>query len=108
MRRLLAIVPNFALLSLALAGVSLTSLACYGGHSDPVYTDRLPARNLRSCGPEDIVVYEPDGSREGEIACPARPRTPSEITEARAYLLETATPGYTMMEQGPELAIQRL
>jgi hypothetical protein len=31
-----------------------------------------------------------------------------EIAEARAYLLETASPGYTMTLQGPELAISRL
>jgi hypothetical protein len=30
------------------------------------------------------------------------------VAEARAYLLETASPGYTMTEQGPELAIERL
>jgi hypothetical protein len=97
MRRLLATVPNFALLSLALAGVSLTSLTCYGGHSESVHAD-FSARNLRSCGPEDIVVYESDESPGGEAACLARPRTPAEVAEAREYLLETASPGYTMVE----------
>ena len=31
-----------------------------------------------------------------------------ESAEARAYLIETAKPGYTMTRQGPELAIERL
>ena len=31
-----------------------------------------------------------------------------ETARARAYLIETATPGYTMMRQGPERAIGRL
>jgi hypothetical protein len=105
MRRLLATVSNFALLSLSLAGMALIAPAGYGGHSSPVQADRLPAGNL--CGPEDIVVYEQNESK-GEMACPVRPRTPAEVAQARAYLLGTASPGYTMMEQGPELAIERL
>jgi len=31
-----------------------------------------------------------------------------ELTEARAYLVETASPGYTMTRQGPGLAVERL
>jgi hypothetical protein len=34
--------------------------------------------------------------------------TAAEVVEARAYVLETAQPGYTMTRQGPELAIERL
>ena len=33
---------------------------------------------------------------------------PWQKSEARAYLLETASPGYTMTLQGPEVAISRL
>ena len=36
------------------------------------------------------------------------PRTEAEIAEARAYLIETASPGYTMTLQTPEVAIGRL
>ena len=67
----------------------------------------MPAENLRSCGPEDIVVFEQSESK-GETACAVRPRTPTEVAESRAYLVETASPGYTMTLQGPELAIERL
>jgi hypothetical protein len=105
MRRLLATVSNFALLPLSLAGMALISSACYGGRSSPVQFDQSPAGTL--CGPEDVVVYEQDQSK-GDVACLVRPRTPEEVAEARAYLLETSSPGYTMMEQGPELAIERL
>jgi hypothetical protein len=105
MRRLLAAAVKFAVLPLSLAGMALISPACYGGPSSPVQADRSPAGNL--CGPGDIVVYEQNQSK-GDVACPVRPRTLEELAEARAYLLETSSPGYTMMEQGPELAIERL
>jgi hypothetical protein len=35
-------------------------------------------------------------------------RTAAEVAEARAYLIETASPGYTMTLQGPEVAIGRV
>src|SRR5262249_25315469 len=47
-------------------------------------------------------------SRDSEPSCGDTPRTPAEVAEARAYLVETASPGYTMTLQGPELAIGRL
>lgn len=43
-----------------------------------------------------------------EPACGVTARTPAEIEQARAYLIETASPGYTMTLQGAELAIGRL
>ena len=107
MRRSLATVSNFALLSLSLAGATVIPLACYGGNSEPDRVDRLATENLRSCGPEGIIVYE-QSEAKGDIACAVRPRTPTEVAEARAYLVETASPGYTMTLQGPELAIERL
>src|SRR5437879_10005677 len=36
------------------------------------------------------------------------PRSSTELTEARSYLIQTASPGYTMAKQGSELAIERL
>src|SRR5215510_6311799 len=47
-------------------------------------------------------------SPDSEPGCGDTPRTPAEVAEARAYLVETASPGYTMTLQGPELAIGRL
>jgi len=43
-----------------------------------------------------------------DVSCLMSPRPADELAKARAYLVETATPGYTMMRQGPELAIERL
>jgi hypothetical protein len=40
--------------------------------------------------------------------CPEHATEADETARARAYLIETATPGYTMTRQGPELAIGRL
>jgi hypothetical protein len=43
-----------------------------------------------------------------ELPCPVHRDVSVELAEARAYLVETASPGYTMTRQGPELAIERL
>ncbi len=43
-----------------------------------------------------------------ETDCEARARSSEEIEQARAYVIETASPGYTMSLQGPELAVGRL
>ena len=43
-----------------------------------------------------------------EGMCPEHATEADETARARAYLIETATPGYTMTRQGPECAIERL
>jgi hypothetical protein len=60
------------------------------------------------CNPEDIAVHAPQPSSTSERPCPADTREPDETARARAYLIATATPGYTMTRQGPERAIERL
>jgi hypothetical protein len=51
-----------------------------------------------------VIVFTPS-----ELNVPSQaPGTPVYLTEARAYVVETATPGYTMTLQGAELAIGRL
>jgi hypothetical protein len=60
------------------------------------------------CNPEDIAVYAPQPSSTTERPCPAHTREAGETARARAYLIATATPGYTMTRQGPERAIERL
>ena len=52
-------------------------------------------------------MYQPDQSPVIVVPSP-HPRTFTEIADARAYLVETANPGYTMTRQGPDLAIGRL
>jgi hypothetical protein len=60
-----------------------------------------------ACGSNELALHEP--SPDSEPGCATAQRTPEEkIAEARAYLTETATPGYTMTLQGAELAIGRL
>ena len=60
------------------------------------------------CAANDTVVYQPNPSTGSEPACPTAARTAAEIADARAYLIETASPGFTMTLQGAELAIGRL
>ena len=60
------------------------------------------------CAANDTVVYQPNPSTGSEPACPTPARTAAEIADARAYLIETASPGFTMTLQGAELAIGRL
>jgi hypothetical protein len=54
-----------------------------------------------ACGSQDAPSAD-------DPACTAATTTPDEIAQARAYLVETASPGYTMTLQGPEVAIGRL
>ena len=61
-----------------------------------------------SCDSEGIIVYSPQPPSESGNPCPAHARQVNETARARAYLIETATPGYTMTRQGPERAIGRL
>jgi hypothetical protein len=68
-----------------------------------------------ACDLDDIVAHpsDPSAPSASEAPCAETPsdeatKTLAEITEARAYLVETASPGYTMTLQGPEVAIRRL
>src|SRR5947209_8310592 len=65
----------------------------------------------------EAKAFEPDAVIAGEDAricedsdfrCEPSPRTMEEIAQARAYVVETAEPGYTMTLQGTDLAIGRL
>ena len=60
------------------------------------------------CAANDTVVYQPTPSTGSEPGCATPARTAAEIADARAYLIETASPGFTMTLQGAELAIGRL
>ena len=87
------------------------SVAPFAGH--PVLADSVESAPVRSgsgdpgCGPDDIVVG-PNPSASSESAYPERSKETDETARARAYLIGTATPGYTMTRQGPERAIGRL
>jgi hypothetical protein len=94
---------------------ALTMLAAFASRfpgqrvlADPVEPVTLErAEGLQAiCNSEDIVVY---GSQPPSASpCPVNAKDAGETARARAYLIATATPGYTMMRQGPERAIGRL
>ncbi len=54
------------------------------------------------------LLYKPNKLRGDDRSCLTHPRSSTELTEARSYLIQTASPGYTMAKQGSELAIERL
>jgi hypothetical protein len=111
MRRFLANMTNVeAPLAGALLGASLLNpLAAHetlSGSAEPVALEaEAPAPG---CCSAKVAVYQPDPSSPFEVPSAAHLRTLAEPAEARAYLVETANPGYTMTRQGPELAIERL
>jgi hypothetical protein len=95
-------------------GAVLSAFATpFGGQwvfADPVEPGTVEAGLDTSalCNSEDIVVYAPQAPSTSERLCPAQTREAGETARARAYLIATATPGYTMTRQGPERAIDRL
>lgn len=107
MRRLLATMPNCAPALLALFVIPLSPDTALSDSLGPgTAAPATPA--ALACTSNDVVVYEPDPSPGSEPACAAPARTTAEVAEARAYVIETASPGFTMTLQGAELAIGRL
>ena len=105
MRQLFAIVSKRAVsLSGVFVGAFLTLL------TGPFEASALPAGTLHGsvCGAELAFVFGPNRTLHGDMSCSDRPAPSMNLAEARTYLVETATPGYTMTKQGPELAIERL
>lgn len=109
MRRFLATMPNCAaglapaLFALALLPVSTEAVLS----DDAVPIAAAPEAPVTTCVAHD-AVHEADPSSGSEAACPASGRPTEEVAQARAYVVETATPGHTMTLQGPELATERL
>jgi hypothetical protein len=106
-----AALPPLAAAFIALPSVPEVALSDASG-SDASFHAPPP---LPACGLDDIVAHPSDPSAPsaseapcGETSSDETPKTLAEIAEARAYLVETASPGYTMTLQGPEVAIGRL
>jgi hypothetical protein len=111
MRRQLATMFNCApALAPALLALFMMPISSDVARSDPSGSDAAaPATPAAlTCTSNDIVVYESKPTSDSEPGCIAAGRTPAEVAEARAYLIETASPGFTMSLQGAELAIRRL
>ena len=112
MRQFLAALSNSeATLAGALAGaLLLSSFAMDEAFSDSL----LPAASeattptAATCGIVDVAVDQPEETPVIEVPCTTSETTSLQAAQARAYLVETARPGYTMTRQGPELAIGRL
>jgi hypothetical protein len=88
--------------------VTPTSTGSTIATSDPEQSNEAAGEQRK---PQDCVSTElTTDSNLGQIGhptCGGNQKLLAEI-EARAYLLETASPGYTMTLQGPEVAINRL
>jgi hypothetical protein len=75
-------------------------------NSDPWWASPPEAAtSVPSCDPENVVVYHADQAPENETACVSDAEM---LSQDRDYLIDTATPGTTMVRQGPQLAIGRL
>ena len=90
-------------------GALLNSLAGQVALSDPPEPNAAEAQSISAPirDAEDVGVT-PFGPLPVTEIPNAHPETSTEIAAARNYLIETASPGYTMARQGPELAIGRL
>src|SRR5436190_11055118 len=97
----------FGLTTLLAAGLGLSG-AMFAWQ--PVLADSVEPAPLEAgngdpaCRFDDIEVA-PQHSAKNEGMCPEHATETDETARARAYLIETATPGYTMTRQGPERAI---
>ncbi len=93
---------SFALIIVSLAFVSLTASAIAApeaGSPSATTTTSIPA----------TVMEQDDASRDNDCELSDNACIQAwELKESRAYLVETATPGGTMVRQGPEVAIGRL
>jgi hypothetical protein len=112
MRQFLAGTSNCAS---ALAGTLVAASIIVSSATDVALSDALgsdasldAASPAPGCGSNEPAVEHSNPQAGSEQACADTPRTPEEVAEARAYLVETASPGYTMTLQGAELAIGRL
>ena len=83
--------------------------------SDVAVSDSLEPATLEAttppppaCAANATGIDELDHLAVIPLSCAAAPPIPEDLADARAYLIETAKPGYTMTRQGPELAIGRL
>ena len=92
----------------AVLGLSGVMFAWHPVLADSVEPVRLEAGDGDPVCRSDNIVIGPTFSAKSEGTCPEHATETDETARARAYLIETATPGYTMTRQGPELAIGRL
>src|SRR5262249_5180952 len=109
MREFLAGTSNCAAaLFVALLAILMLSAGADFALSDPSAADVSPSAAPPVPACNEPIVYHSHLAPGNECGCGASQTTAAEVAEARAYLIETASPGYTMTLQGAELAIGRL
>ena len=99
MRRSFATICNSNIISAAALGLLLAPIAANAAAPEAPNPASAPAIELRDGTPGDAG---PCAQSDGACA------DDSKLAQERAYLVETAHPGGTMMRQGPEVAIGRL
>src|SRR5262249_50941318 len=104
MRQFLAGLSNWVI---ALA-VTLLTLVVSPSFLNVARSDSSRSNASEACNSDELVIYQDNWAPDREPACASFSHSPAEIAQARAYLVATASPGYTMTLQGPELAIGRL
>jgi hypothetical protein len=100
MRQLLAGIRS----CVVVLGVMLLTLIVVPSSFNVARSDQ--SETSAACNSDELVIYQGEPP-DGAAPC-AGSRTSEEIAEARAYLVETASPGYSMTLQGAEVAIERL
>jgi hypothetical protein len=109
MRRFLVSPSNCAAtLAPALLAVAMAHLPSTPALSDSSAGSPAGSPSVLPCVVADTAPPESIPSSDSEAGCDVVARTATEVAEARAFVTETAEPGYTMTLQGPELAIERL
>src|SRR6185436_7210972 len=101
----------FRLIELVTGAALSVSVAPFAGQpvlADSIETVPIEAWNGDSVCRADGTATGLKPSAMSEGGCPEHAPETDETARARAYLIETATPGYTMTRQGPERAIGRL
>src|SRR5579862_5296708 len=74
---------------------------------DPKTDQKTDTAANKDCDPDGTIAYW--FAHGAEPFCPDTAQNNDDSLEAdRAYLIETASPGYTMTRQGPDVAIGRL
>ena len=101
----------FRLIELVTGAALSVLVAPFAGQpvlADSIETVPIEAWNGDSVCRADDTATGLKPSAMSEDGCPEHAPETDETARARAYLIETATPGYTMTRQGPERAIGRL
>ena len=96
-------VVSLVLGSLIAAPVFCASFAAYSGSLELSALIKEP-----KAGCDEKASFPSADEQQADQNIPCEPQGPTAEQDDRSYLLETASPGSTMMRQGPVIAIARL